>query len=153
MLDNEHQHMTPKEKFFKMYVAHRSWMEQIRRRVARKEIVPQDIDGTVRMDLTKYGILATGKEKGASILIIASDEMLEFFKNPEVVQEAKDQSPPSGPKSKRGIQVDPSDEVTKVITNGRLRDLLRRSSDPPPPRSKRDGKNEASEDVDVSQLT
>lgn len=125
-------HMTAREKFLAMFADHRSWMEKTRRRVERGEQIPQDIDGQARKDLFAYGIIASVTEKGASVLIVASDEIAELFKNPEIVEEAKSQAPPSG----RQMQII-EDEVTTVMDARQLNGLRRRSTPPPPPRSKR----------------
>lgn len=128
------QHMTARQKFLAMYVAHRSWMEKIRRRIERREPIPQDIDGTARQELFSYGILASGKEKGNAVLVIASAEIMEMFKDARQIEEAKNQAPPSGRKMK---DIDNGDDVTAVIPNAKLRGLLRSSTPPPPPRSTR----------------
>lgn len=132
-------------------------MEQMRRRIERREPIPQDIDGNARKDFFTYGVLSNGKEKGKTVLIIASSAMMELFKDPVVVEEAKTQAPPSGRQMKEidGI----TDEVTQVIPDSKLRGLLRDST-PPPPRSKRGTKRDGASPVavdetvmDVSQLT
>lgn len=145
-------HMTAREKFLAMFADHRSWMEKTRRRVERGEQIPQDIDGQARKDLFAYGIIASVTEKGASVLIVASDEIAELFKNPEIVEEAKSQAPPSG----RQMQII-EDEVTTVMDARQLNGLRRRST--PPPRSKRGTVRKEAPPVvegdgqDVSQIT
>lgn len=157
MRDTQLQHLTTRQKFLAMYVAHRSWMEKIRRRIERREQIPQDIDGAARKDLFAHGVLDSSKEKGTPVLIIASAEMMAMFKDPAMIEEAKTQAPPSGRQMKEidGI----TDEVTQVIPNSKLRGLLRDST-PPPPRSKRGTKRDGASPVaadetvmDVSQLT
>lgn len=127
------QHMSIKEKFFAMYLAHRAWMEKIRRRIERQENIPQDIDGQARKDLLDYGVLKGHREKGVYSLIIASQEMMEMFKDHAVVEEAKCNAPPSGRQMQVIAMID--EETTQVIPNAKLRGLLRDST-PPPPHSK-----------------
>lgn len=143
-------HMTARQKFIAMFIAHRSWMEKIRRRIERRENIPQDIDGQARKDLFAYGILDTRKEKGVSILVIASAEMVEMFKDNAIVEEAKSNAPPSGRQMQVIAMID--EETTQVIPNAKLRSLLRDSTRPPP-HPKRDALPLMAEDVDVSQLT